>query len=233
MRIDIKGTIVSNDDKQVYDYFCMEAASPKDVITALKTAHSQAVEVYINSGGGDIFAGSEIYTALKEYKGEVDIYVTGLAASAASVIAMARRSHISPTAMLMVHNVSTYAGGDYRDMDKMSDTLQQANKAIAIAYMEKSGMSEKDALAMMDKETWLTSQQAVEKGLIDSVMFENTQLVASFNSGMLPKSVIDKIRNEIKGPFNPKLKVEDEADFLMQQAKAKYNLLNLGGIYHG
>lgn len=233
MRIDIKGTIVSNDDKWVYEWFGMDATSPKDVITAINTANGQAVEVYINSGGGEIFAGSEIYTALKEYKGEVDIYVTGLAASAASVIAMARRSHISPTAMLMVHNVSTYAGGDYRDMDKMSDTLQQANKAIASAYMQKSGMSEKDALAMMDKETWLTSQQAVEKGLIDSVMFENTQLVASFNSGMLPKSVIDKIRNEIKSPLNPKQKVEDEADFLMQQARAKYNLLNLGGIYHG
>ena len=146
---------------------------------------------------------------------------------------MARRSHISPTAMLMVHNVSTYAGGDYRDMDKMSDTLQQANKAIASAYMQKSGMSEIDALAMMDKETWLTSQQAVEKGLIDSVMFENTQLVASFNSGMLPKSVIDKIRNEIKSPLNSKQRAENEADFLMQQAKAKLNLLNLGGIYHG
>ena len=193
MRIDIKGTIIPTDDKWVYDYFDMESTSPKDINTSLEKANGQVIDVYINSGGGEIFAGSEIYSALKAYKGEMNIHVTGLAASSASVIAMAGKSDMSPTAMLMVHNVSSMAGGDYHDMDKMSETLQTANKAIAGAYIAKTQMSEKDALAMMDKETWLTAQQAVEKGLIDAVMFENTQLVASYNSGMLPRSVIDKI----------------------------------------
>lgn len=226
MRIDIKGTIISNDDKWIYDWFDMDSTCPKDVQATLDKANGQMVDVYINSGGGDIFAGSEIYTALNSYKGEVKTHVVGLAASAASVIAMAGKSDISPTAMIMVHNVSAYAGGDYRDMEHMSEVLKQANKSIAGAYMTKTGMSEKEALDMMDKETWLTAQQAVDKKLIDSVMFETTQLVASFNSNMLPRSVIDKVRNTVKKP----LSAEDDGFFDRKvQAEAKMKLLNLGG----
>jgi len=224
MRIDIKGTIISSDDKWIYDWFDMESTCPKDVNLALEKANGQAIDVYINSGGGDIFAGGEIYTALKDYKGNLKIHVVGLAASAASVIAMAGESEISPTAMLMVHNVSSVTGGDYHAMDKMSEVLQQANKSMASSYMGKSGMSEKEALAMMEKETWLTAQQAVDKKLIDNVMFETTQLVASYNSGILPKSVIDKIRNSVKNPLNSQN--EDKADIFMQ---GKLKLLNLGG----
>lgn len=230
MRIDIKGVIINNDDKWIYDWFDMESTSPKDVNTALDKANGQSVDVWINSGGGDIFAGSEIYTALKSYKGSVSIHVVGLAASAASVIAMAGKSDISPTAMIMVHNVSSMAGGDYHDMDKMSETLQQANIAIAGAYIAKTGMEEQDALDMMDKETWLTAQQAVDKGLIDSIMFESIQLVASYNSGVLPKSVVDKIRNTVRNPLNSESEqVQNNTDIFMQQAKAKLKLLNLTG----
>ena len=223
MRIDVKGTIISSDDKWIYDYFDVESTSPKDINTALEKANGQLIDVYINSGGGDIFSGSEIYTAIKAYKGETNIHVVGLAASAASIIAMAGKSDISPTAMMMVHNVVSGEDGDYHAMDKMSEILQKANKAIAGAYIFKTGMSEKDALAMMDKESWLTAQQAVDMKLIDSVMFKTTQLVASYNSGILPRSVIDKIRNTIKDPL------KNETDIFMQKAQAKLKLLNLKG----
>ena len=224
MRIDVKGVIVGNDDKPIYEWLGYEATSPNDIISALNKASGQAVDVYIDSGGGDVFAGSNIYTSLRGYKGEVNIHIVGLAASAASVIAMAGKSDISPTAMLMVHNVSSVAGGDYHDMDKMSEVLQSANKSIAAAYVAKTGMSEEEALAMMDHETWLSAQQAVDKGLIDGVMFENYQIAASYGGGLLPKSVIDKIRNTIKTP-----QVEnDEADFFM--AKSKLKLLNLRSV---
>ena len=163
MRIDIKGTIISNDDKWIYELFEYDNTSPNDVIKAIDQANGEPLEVYINSGGGDIFAGSEIYSALRSYKGEVNIHVVGFAASAASVIACAGKSDISPTAMFMVHNVSGRAQGDYHVMDKSSDVLRTANKSIAAAYMAKTGMSEKEALAMMDQETWLTAQQAVAK----------------------------------------------------------------------
>jgi ATP-dependent protease ClpP protease subunit len=223
LRIDVKGTIIPNDDKAIYDWFGMENTTPNDINIALEKANGQAIDVYINSGGGEIFAGSEIYTSIKGYKGQVNIHVVGLAASAASIIAMAGKSDISPTAMMMVHNVSALTIGDYHDMDKMSDTLQQANKAMAGAYISKAGMSEKDALSMMDKETWLTAQQAVDMKLIDSVMFESVQLVASYNSNMLPRSVIDKIRNTINNPLR------NETDIFIQKAQAKLKLLNLKG----
>ncbi|MCK9327759.1 MAG: Clp protease ClpP [Bacteroidales bacterium] len=224
MRIDVKGTIVSNNDKWIYEWFEYDATCPNDVIKAIGQANGEPLEVYINSGGGDIFAGSEIYSALQSYKGEVNIHVVGFAASAASVIACAGKSDITPTAMVMVHNVSGGARGDYHVMDKNSNILQIANKSIAAAYMAKTGMSEKDALTMMDQETWLTAQQAVDKGLIDKIAEnQNLKLVASYQTLMIPQSVIDKVRNTIKGPLN-------EAGILTpEKAQAKLNLLKLGG----
>lgn len=219
MKVNVKGTIVSSDDKWIYDWFGIDATSPKDVSDALESANGIPVDVEINSGGGDIFAGSEIYTALRNYSGGVTIHIVGLAASAASVIAMARESEMSPTAMMMVHNVSSYAEGDYRDMDKQSEVLQKANQTIAAAYVGKTGMSESDALSMMDEETWLTAQQAVDKGLVDKVMFSKDapQLAASFG-GLIPPTVIDKIRAKYHNP-----QAARQADFL----RAKFNLLKL------
>lgn len=223
MKIKVNGSIVRNGDKWIYDYFGIDATSPRDVNDALTKANGQPIDVEINSGGGDIFAGSEIYTALRSYAGGVNIYIVGLAASAASVIAMAGKSQMSPTAMMMVHNVSSYAEGDYRDMDKQSEVLQTANKTIAAAYIAKTGMSEPEALAMMDNETWLTAQQALEAKLIDGVMFDAPKLAAAYGSGLLPESVIEKIRNTVKNPLG------NEADIFMQTAQAQLNLLKLGG----
>ena len=225
MRIDVKGTIVSNDDKWIYELFEYDTTCPNDVIKAIGQANGEPLDVYINSGGGDIFAGSEIYSALRSYKGEVNIHVVGFAASAASVIACAGKSDISPTAMFMVHNVSGRAQGDYHVMDKSSDVLQTANKSIAAAYMAKTGMSEKEALAMMDQETWLTAQQAVAKGLIDKIAEnQNLKLVAAYQTPLIPQSVIDKVRNIVKNPL------KNEAGILTpEKAQAKLNLLKLGG----
>lgn len=226
MRIDIKGTIIRNDEKWIYDWFEMDSTCPNDVQKVIDQANGEPLEVYISSGGGDIMPGSDIYYVLISYKGEVNIHVTGLAASAASVIACAGKSDISPTAMFMVHNVLSAAQGDYHVMDKKSEVLQTANKAIATAYMTKTGMSEKEALAMMDKETWLTAQQAVDKGLIDKIAeSQNLKLVAAFHSPVLPQSVIEKIRNIVKDPQN------QAGSFAAEQAKAqaKLNLLKLGG----
>ena len=226
MRIDVKGTIICNDDKWIYDWFEMDSTCPNDVRRIIDQANGELLEVYINSGGGDIFAGSEIYSSLRSYRGEVNIHVVGVAASAASVIACAGKSDISPTAMIMVHNVSGGAQGDYHVMDKSSDILQAANKAIAAAYKAKIGMSEKDALAMMDQETWLTAQQAVDKGLIDKIAEnQNLKLVAAYQTPMIPQSVIEKVRSTVKNPL------ENEAGILMREkAQAKLNLLKLGGI---
>lgn len=203
MKVEIKGYIVPNDYKEVYDWFGIDATCPKDVSAAIEQANGEPLDVEITTCyGGSIFAGSDIYTALKAHTGGVNIKITGLAASAASVIAMAGPSEMSPTAMMMVHNVSSEAEGDYHAMDKESNVLKQANKAMAAAYVTKSGMTEDDALKMMDKESWLTAAQAQERGLVDKIMFSDT-MVAAMTTGMLPKAVIEKTRAMLH-PAEPK-----------------------------
>lgn len=230
-KILISGPIVSNNDKEIYEWFGMEATAPRDVNSKLDLANGEDIDVEINSGGGSVFDGSEIYTALKGYQGNVTVKVVGLAASAASVIAMAgKRILMSPTAQMMIHNVSARAGGDHRDMQHMADILKNANITIANAYRIKSGMDEKKLLDMMEKETWLTSQQALDYHLIDEVMFEdNIRLAANFETldGTIPAAVINKVRNEIRLSAN----VVDKSDIFMQQkAEANFRLLKLKGI---
>jgi len=202
MKIEVKGPIISSNDQWIYDWFEIEATSPKKVNDLLKQCESnEDLEVEINSGGGSVFAGSEIYTALKSYKGNVTIKIVGLAASAASVIAMAgNKILMSPTAQMMIHNASASVGGDYRNMEHGAEVLKNINSTIANAYKLKTGMNHETLLDLMDKETWLTPQQALEKQFIDEVMFENEEFkaTASFINTLLPQEVINKMRNEIK-----------------------------------
>jgi len=228
-KVNIKGPIVSSDEQWIYDWFGIESTSPKSVNKEISEANGDELEVEINSGGGSVFAGSEIYTALKSYSGNVTVKIVGLAASAASVIAMAgKKVLMSPTAQMMIHNVSSRQSGDHRDMAHMAEILKNANDTIANSYRIKSGMEQKDLLKLMDKESWFTAKQALEYKLIDEVMFESNQLVASFGSGLLPQSVMDKVRNTVKNPSSSQL--ENKTDIFMQKAQAKMKLLNLGGI---
>ncbi|KAA9534128.1 head maturation protease, ClpP-related [Listeria monocytogenes] len=196
-RIDVKGVIVSNDDKWIYDYFERESTAPKDFDTAL-TGSVEPIEVVINSGGGDVYSGSEIYSILKEYAGDVTIKIVGRAASAASVIAMAGKTvKIAPTAQIMIHNAATEAYGDHRDMQNASGFLENYNKSICSAYVLKTGKTENELLEMMNAETWLNAKQAKEQGFVDEIMFEEEapKLVASATASMLPEDVINTVRN--------------------------------------
>lgn len=200
-RIDIKGVIVANDDQWIYDWLEMESTSPAMVLQAMEEAGGEDLEVYINSPGGDVYAGSEIYTALKEYPGNVTVKIVGVASSAASVVAMAGdKVMISPTAQIMIHNVSSVSIGDYRDHAHESEVLKGWNKSIANAYRLKSGLSESELLRLMNQETWLTAQEALEKGFVDEIMFDeeaSLALVASTSAQVLPRQVINKLRNEL------------------------------------
>lgn len=201
-KINIKGVIVSNDVLWIYELFEIEATTPNMVKEAVAAANGDDLEVIINSPGGEVFAGSEIYTILKDYSGNVTVKIVGLAASAASVIAMAGKNKVmmSPTASMMIHNASSIIRGDYRDMEHEAEVLKQVNETIINAYRLKSGMDRESLLEMMDKETWFTPQQALENNLIDEIMFDDgINLAASASDAqLLPKQVIDKIRNEFK-----------------------------------
>lgn len=193
-RIHINGPIVSDGDRWFYDWFDMPATAPKDIVLP---ETSEPIEVIINSGGGDVYAGSEIYTHLRDYAGHVTVKVVGIAASAASVIAMAGDVvEISPTAQIMIHNVSTMVYGDHRDMAHEAGVLEGFNQSIANSYVAKTGLEMGDLLDLMGKETWFTAQQAVEHGFADKVMFEgNTapQLVATTLDAMVPSRVVTRI----------------------------------------
>jgi len=223
-KVNIKGSIVSSDEQWIYEYFGIQSTSPKSVDKEIMDANGEDIEVDINSGGGSVFAGSEIYTAIKSYHGNVTVRILGIAASAASIIAMAgKKVFMSPTAQMMIHNVFSCAQGDYRDMEHMAEVLKNANETISNAYRIKSGMSQKELLKLMDNETWLSPQKALDYKLIDEVMFEDgIKLAASYGgSPLLPPEVINKMRNTIKSP------VQNGSDFLLQ--KSKLRLLKLKG----
>lgn len=173
--VDVKGTIISQEDKWIYDWLEYPYTTSNDINKQLLEANGEDVQVNINSNGGSVYVGSEIYTSLKSYLGNLTINIVGMAASAASVVAMAAKCLMSPTGQMMIHNASMGAQGDYRDMNKASEILQSVNKSIANAYKFKTGMSDEDLKNIMDNETWLTAQEAKDLGLIDEIMFENTQ----------------------------------------------------------
>lgn len=168
--INIRGIIVTDDDGWVYDFFGIENTTPAPVLAAVRAAKSagERVDVYVNSPGGEVSAGVEIYTALRGCP-DAHIHITGQACSAASVIACAGKSDITPAGMVMIHNVSMQASGDNRDMAHAANVLKTADRSVASAYAEKSGRSIEEMLGLMAKETWLTADEAVELGLVDGI----------------------------------------------------------------
>lgn len=228
MKISIRGPIVSSNQHRFYQWYGMEATSPKSVADALAKGNGERAEVEINSGGGEIFAASEIYTALRNYAGGVIVRIVGLAASAASIIAMAGESEMTPTGMMMIHNVQSSADGDYRQMEHTAGVLRDANHAIISAYVAKTGRPEAEIADMMDAETWITAERAVELGLVDRVMKPDAgqkPLAADFYSGMLSEDALKRAENFLKDRAA-------ESDFFMPeraQAEAKLKFLKLKG----
>ncbi len=134
------------------------------------------VTVWINSPGGNVFAAAEIYTMLKDYKGSITVKIDAIAASAASVVAMAGDAvQMSPVAMLMIHDPSTVAMGNTKDMEKAIEVLNEVKESIINAYASKSGLSHARIANLMSNETWMNAKKAVELGFADEVLFEAKQ----------------------------------------------------------
>lgn len=207
MKIKIQGTIIPDDLADVYEWLGVTYTSPKSV--ALPPGKEE-VEVEINSYGGDVYAGSEIYTALKSYSGKVTTTITGIAASMASIIAMAGDTvRITPTGQIMIHNVSSYSEGNKHDFEHEAGVLSGYDKTLANAYRLKTKLSEKELLDLMDHETWLTPQEALEKGFVDEILFDDRNTL-KFVAGpkMLSQDTIKKAREAMKMGNNMELNVE-------------------------
>lgn len=228
MKIRLNGPVIDDSDSWIYNMFGVDAIYPKMVHQQLEQAEKNSNEditVLVNSGGGSVFAASEIYTALKSYAGKVKTEIVGIAASAASVFAMAGHCSISPTAQIMIHNALMGNQGDYRSMDKASDILKNVNSSILSAYKAKTGKTEEEIMALMDEETWMTAEQALEHGFVDSIMFADDVadlgIVASHESGALPTAVVTKMKNLLaEGKINPSsengMNAEDSSTALQQ-----------------
>ena len=129
------------------------------------------ITVWINSPGGDCVAAAQIYNMLSNYKGKVTVKIDGIAASAASVIAMAGDTVlVSPVSMLMIHNPATIAWGDHAEMQKAMDMLSEVKESIINAYVLKTGLSRPKLSHLMDAETWMDANKAVELGFADEIM---------------------------------------------------------------
>lgn len=164
------------------------------------------VTVWLNSPGGDCFAASRIYTMLKEYPGEVTVKIDGMAASAATVIAMgADRALMSPTANFFIHNPSTMAWGEAEDMKQAQQMLDEVKESIINAYEAKTGLSRVKISHLMDESTMMNAKKAKELGFIDEIMYlegapEGAATAYSFTAPV--NSLIEKIKDmrEKKNP---------------------------------
>ncbi|MBG9544648.1 peptidase [Cytobacillus firmus] len=144
------------------------------------------ITVWINSPGGDVFAASQIYNMLMDYKGDVTVKIDGIAASAASVIAMAGGEvYMSPVSMMMIHNPMTIAFGDTAEMKKAIQMLSEVKESIINAYELKTGLSRTKLSHMMDDESWFNSKKAVELGFADEIMFQEESDQDSSDEGII------------------------------------------------
>ena len=184
-------------------------------------AGSGDITVWINSPGGDCVAAAQIYNMLMDYRGSVTVKIDGIAASAASVIAMAgTRVLVSPVSMLMIHNPATMAMGDAAEMQKAIAMLDEVKESIINAYEIKTGMSRAKLSHLMDAETWMDAHTAVDLGFADEIMTRPADAGAEnhvtgpmlFSRAAVTNHLMDKLAAKCrieKKPTQPERSVED------------------------
>lgn len=182
------------------------------------------ITIWINSPGGDCVAASQIYSMLMDYKGAVTVKIDGIAASAASVIAMAGTSVLmAPTALMMVHNPLTVAIGDTEEMQKAIAMLDEVKESIINAYEIKTGMSRAKLSHLMDAETWMDAHTAIDMGFADEILTRPAETPVEnnaagpmlFSRAAVTNSLMDKLaaKCRIKKPETP----ERSVDTLMER----------------
>ena len=162
------------------------------------------VVIWINSPGGDCVAASQIYTMLMDYKGHITVKIDGIAASAASVIAMAGTEVLmAPTSLLMIHNPLTIAIGDSEEMQKAIAMLSEVKESIINAYEIKTGQSRAKLSHLMDAETWLNAKKAIELGFADGILddekkrLQTEDFTYAFSRRAVTNSLLDKVKPKL------------------------------------
>lgn len=168
------------------------------------TAGEGDIVIWLNSPGGDCIAASQIYAMLMDYKGKVTVKIDGIAASAASVIAMAGTTVLmAPTALMMVHNPLTVAIGDSEEMQKAISMLSEVKESIINAYEIKTGQSRAKLAHLMDAETWLNAKKAIELGFADGILddekkrLQTEDFTYAFSRRAVTNSLLDKVKPKL------------------------------------
>ena len=161
-------------------------------------AGSGPVTIWLNSPGGDCLAASRIYAMLMDYKGDITVKIDGIAASAASVIAMAgTKVLMAPTALMMIHNPATAAFGNHVDMEKAIEMLDEVKESIINAYEIRTSLPRKQLSKMMDETTWMNAKKAMELGFADGLLQDEKSAADveaySFSSNSVEKALINRI----------------------------------------
>lgn len=169
------------------------------------------VTIWVNSPGGDCIAASQIYTMLMDYKDDVTVKIDGIAASAASVIAMAgTKVLMAPTSMMMIHNPATLAFGDHADMEKAIDMLSEVKESIINAYEIKTSLPRKQLAKMMDETTWMNAKKAIELGFADGMLTDEKHIADdteayAFSACAVDMALINKINKNKPVPEGRKV----------------------------
>ncbi|WP_263080069.1 Clp protease ClpP [Endozoicomonas sp. Mp262] len=155
--------------------------SARQLVNTLKDIEADEITVRINSPGGSVFDGIAIYNALRYHKAHIHVRIEGLAASIASVIAMAGDTiHMAENALLMIHNPFSWVGGDAEELRKMADMLDKTTEVIAQTYCSQCALEPEEVKELMDEETWFTAEEANQKGLVDAID-SPVKIAASFD----------------------------------------------------
>ena len=170
------------------------------------------ITLWINSPGGDCIAASQIYTMLMDYPDEVTVKIDGIAASAASVIAMAgTKVLMAPTALMMIHNPATITMGDHEDMKRAIEMLDEVKESIINAYEIKTGISRIKLSHLMDAETWMNANKAIELGFADDVLKDEKQSEPTFSAyAFSRKTVATNLLNKMAEKTKP-IQAEESA----------------------
>lgn len=245
----VRGTVESDEDRTIsiydvigYDYWTGEGVTAKRIAGALRGMGSGPVTVNVNSPGGDMFEGLAIYNLLREHDGEVTVKVLSLAASAASIIAMAGDTvQIARAGFLMIHNAWVMAIGNRNDLVEVAATLQPFDEAMASIYAARTGQDIKAMAKLMDAETWIGGQAAIDDGFADEFLPSDQvkkgegkasasavrRIEAALRSSGMPKSEAMRLISEFKsssgdpagsGEGDPAGRVEPAPDSLSKTA---------------
>ena len=182
------------------------------------------ITVWINSPGGDVFAAAQIYNMLMDYTGQVTVKIDGIAASAASVIAMAGGEvHMSPVSMMMIHNPATIAWGDSEEMLRAKAMLDEVKESIINAYELKTSQSRVKLAHMMDDESWMNANKAVELGFADKIMFSDEAQPEDTGQGFVFNRMA--VTNSLLSKF-PKQKPEKPTGTAIESLDKRLSLLS-------